>query len=314
MHGMLQHTNALAVYSPYEAAHHSGALFSLPVNGWRPSCDMTLQAQAVMALEQGKMLFLPHVPFALTAEEQAYLRPDCVAPGVKSIKFSYERQALWGMSAQEANSPVLMGMLQRYAESVRHLLGSLFPKYAPYLKIGNSSFRPVEAEGRVQSKRHDDQRLHVDAFPSRPLRGERILRVFTNIHPAGQPRIWRVGEPFAEVASCFLPQIAKPFPGSAALLRLLKITKGMRTPYDHYMLHIHDRMKLDDAYQRDVRATTIAFPPGASWIVFSDQVSHAAMSGQHALEQTFTLPVAAMNNPATSPLRVLESMKGKTLA
>lgn len=46
--------------------------------------------------------------------------------------------------------------------------------------------------------RADDRRLHVDAFPTRPNYGERILRVFANVNPAGVPRAWRVGEPFGK--------------------------------------------------------------------------------------------------------------------
>ncbi len=69
---------------------------TLPVTDWRPFCDMALQAQAVDALEQGGVLYLPDLPFALSPEEQAYLRPDSVKPGVKSIKFSLPRRALVG--------------------------------------------------------------------------------------------------------------------------------------------------------------------------------------------------------------------------
>lgn len=283
---------------------------TLPVTDWRPFCDMALEAQAALALEGGGVLYMPDLPFTLLPEEQTYLRPDSVKPGVKSIKFSYARRAVWGM-ADEADSAVLMGMMQRYAESARDLVVALLPAYEPYLTMGNTSFRPVEAEGRVQSKRHDDRRLHVDAFPSRPMQGRRILRVFTNI--GDKPRVWRVGEPFANVAKTFLPRIRPPRPGRAALLNLLTLTKGKRTPYDHYMLGLHDHMKLDDDYQREVKYTVIAFPPGATWIVYSDQVSHAAMSGQHALEQTFMLPAAAQVRPETSPLTLLEEMKGMTL-
>jgi 3-deoxy-D-manno-oct-2-ulosonic acid (Kdo) hydroxylase len=42
-------------------------------------------------------------------------------------------------------------------------------------------------------------------------------------------------------------------------------------------------------------------------------VLHAALSGHGALEQTFYLPVAALRDPATSPLRVLESLSGHAL-
>lgn len=50
----------------------------------------------------------------------------------------------------------------------------------------------------------------MDAFPSRPNYGKRILRVFANINPEGAPRVWRVGEDFESVARQFLPR-AKPY-------------------------------------------------------------------------------------------------------
>ena len=48
-------------------------------------------------------------------------------------------------------------------------------------------------------------------------------------------------------------------------------------------------------------------------MTFTDEVSHAAMAGQYQLEQTFLLPLAAMHDPARSPLRVLERIKGRKL-
>ena len=52
------------------------------------------------------------------------------------------------------------------------------------------------------------------------------------------------------------------------------------------------------------------FAPGTTWLCFSDQVMHAAVSGQFMLEQTIHLPVAALYDPARSPLariKVVES-------
>jgi hypothetical protein len=43
-------------------------------------------------------------------------------------------------------------------------------------------------------------------------------------------------------------------------------------------------------------------------------VSHAAMSGQYQLEQTFYLPVAAMIDAGGSPLRILERLTNRRLA
>ena len=37
--------------------------------------------------------------------------------------------------------------------------------------------------------------------------------------------------------------------------------------------------------------------PGTTWICFTDQVLHAAMSGQHLLEQTFVLEPENMLRP-----------------
>jgi len=100
--------------------------------------------------------------------------------------------------------------------------------------------------------------------------------------------------------------VSKPLPGSAWLMKSVGITKGVRTPYDHVMLNIHDTMKSRDDYQRDAVQNEFHFPPGSTWIVYTDQVSHAAMGGQHLFEQTFYLPVHAMADEAKSPLRVLE--------
>jgi hypothetical protein len=153
----------------------------------------------------------------------------------------------------------------------------------------------------------------VDAFPSAPNRGQRILRVFSNVNPNDEPRIWRVGEPFEKVARQFAPLVKKPLPGSAAVLRWLKITKSYRTLYDHYMLQIHDRMKADTQYQQQADQCEIHFAAGSTWIVQTDHVSHAAMKGQYVLEQTFYLPINKMLDQANAPLRVLENIVGHPL-
>jgi 3-deoxy-D-manno-octulosonic acid hydroxylase-like protein len=79
------------------------------------------------------------------------------------------------------------------------------------------------------------------------------------------------------------------------------------------MIKIHDAMKGDDHYQKTVPQCEVRFPPNSSWIVFTDQVSHAAMSGQHVLEQTFHLPSEGIKNCSTNPLNVLEKRLNQTL-
>jgi len=171
----------------------------------------------------------------------------------------------------------------------------------------------MQVEGRQSSWRKDDTRLHVDAFPSNPVHGVRLLRVFTNINPAGRPRQWRVGEPFPEFLQRFAPRLTPPVPGSAAVLRALRITKSQRTAYDHYMLQLHDKMKADLAYQRTAPQRDVDFAPGTTWVVFSDQVLHAVMGGQYMMEQTFYLEPRHQLYPHTAPLKLLEDLLGKAL-
>ena len=184
--------------------------------------------------------------------------------------------------------------------------------YKEHLNQARTSFRPVEIAGRKSSYRKDDTLLHVDSFPSTPVKGKRIMRFFTNINP-DKPRVWRLGEPFPQVVQKFGDQLRKPIPGLAWFLNAVGITKDYRTLYDHYMTCMHDKMKGDKEYQRNVTQYEILFPPGSTWIVYTDQASHAAMAGQHVLEQTYYLPVKGLHNPETSPLRILERFYGEKL-
>lgn len=264
------------------------------------------------ALERGRVLYFQHLGFDLSESERRLLDPKLADPKRKNISLS-EHKLLLGVAGDAEQSRAVGAMIERFQARARGLVDALVPAYRSQLRTQPTSLRLHRVETRQSSWRADDSRLHVDAFPSRPNRGERILRVFANIHPASTPRVWRVGEPFEAVARRFLPTLPRQWPGSAALLAALKITKSYRTPYDHLMLALHDAMKADLQYQRDCKQETIGFVPGSVWICFSDQTSHAVMSGQFMLEQTFFLPPGAMVDPSQSPLRILERLSGRTL-
>jgi hypothetical protein len=207
----------------------------------------------------------------------------------------------------------LHAMILRYAEQSEAFALRLFPHYRGHLRRGNTSFRPVDVAGRTTSWRQDDTRLHVDAFPSNPMHGTRLLRVFCNVNPNGKPREWRVGEPFEAHARRYLAAIPRPLPGSAWLLEKTGITKRRRTEYDHLMLQLHDRAKADAEFQRSSPQARVDFAPGTTWVVFSDQVLHAALGGQHMMEQTFYLDAAQQRRPEVSPRGVLERLLGRQL-
>ena len=278
---------------------------------WGESSDRAATRGVEEVIEHGGILCFPNLRFELTADERRLLDAGVADGSAKNISLRGPNDEVRGAAAAHADA--LRRMIQRYRAQATTLAERLFPHYRGRLKPGNPSYRPVGIEGRETSWRKDDTRLHVDAFPSNPMHGQRLLRVFHNLNPRGQPRSWRVGEPFEDFARRFLPAIPRPLPGSAALLHALHITKSRRSAYDHYMLQLHDRVKADAAYQRDAPQQAIDFAPGTTWVVYSDQVLHAAMGGQFMMEQTFYLDPSHLQTPASAPLAVLQRLLDRPL-
>ena len=265
------------------------------------------------ALEAGKVLYFPRLGFELLPQERPLLRADIRDPGSRNISLDVNGR-LKGAAGDAVTQAAAAAMIGRFRERALGLIGALLPHYVPLLRMAPTSYRPMQVETRAQSWRADDRRLHVDSFPSRPNYGERILRVFANVNPEGVPRVWRVGEPFETVARTFLPK-AKPYVAwQARALRALRVTKSLRSEYDHLMLQLHDGMKRDMLYQQRAPQETVPFPAGAIWVCFSDQTSHAVMSGQYMLEQTLHLPPGREYDPSASPLAILTRLKGRPLA
>lgn len=259
------------------------------------------QQESVEQLEDGKVLFFPKHVFA---DIHPNLMSERILDGSrKNISYDSQKKSLNAYKKDISGlDEQLAKMMQGYADFSYQLIQAALPSYVPHLRWGRTSFRPAQINGRVSSKRKDDTRLHVDSFSASPVHGLRILRVFCNVNPHNEPRVWNLGEPFTKVLARFAPQIATYSKLKAHMLKWTKTTKTLRSPYDHYMLHLHDSMKLDDEYQSHVNKTRVDFPAQSTWIVFTDHVSHAALSGQHLLEQTFYLPVDKMAKPECSPL------------
>ena len=263
-------------------------------------------------LEREGLVVVDGETFALAPNEQTLLATDLGDGKAKNISLAPGARLRGAAAGAEAEA-LLEALLGRYAAWARDLVVRLAPSYDGSLKMGRTSFRPRGISDAPISPRKDDRRLHVDAFASQPTGGARILRVFANINPAGEARVWQVGEPFEAYARRWAEKARTPLPGEAGLLQALKITRGRRTPYDALMLQLHDLAKLDAAYQASAPRTEWRFPPGAVWIVFTDSTAHAAIAGRYALEQTFYLPLSAMAAPDASPARILERITGKKL-
>jgi hypothetical protein len=281
---------------------------------WQASFNQATQQEAIASLESGSIILLPQLDFTFDPDEKIFFSTAYSTNASKNISYNIKNGELRGVQCQELEKIILARMMHRYVESARSLMQQLFPTYKNDLQVGRTSFRPVEIKGRIpKSYRKDDTRLHVDAFPASPLQGRRIIRVFTNVNPYGASRVWHVGEPFEHVAKQFLPKIRRSWFGRGLLLQALRLTRGFATEYDYAMLQLHNMMKADLGYQKSAAQQAIQFQPQSSWIVQTDHVSHAALAGQYVLEQTFYLPVHAMQTPSYSPLKILERLMGRAL-
>jgi hypothetical protein len=288
-------------------------VLELPVSARDQVPAEASRGELTEALESGSVISIPGHGFELSPDELALLDPRILAKA-KNVSYNPANDKVGGTSCTGEEGEVLRKLLARYSKMAAATVAKLFPQYAGKLQVLRTSLRPAEIAGRHSSWRKDDTRLHVDAFPSQPTHGNRILRVFCNVNPAGRPRVWRLGEPFEDVARRFLPGIGRPFPGSAKLKHLLRLTKSVPSEYDFVMLKLHDAMKADDEYQKSIGQTPVLFMPGTVWICYADSISHAALSGQHQFEQTIRIPIGAMGDVRKSPLRILERLRGRALA
>lgn len=288
-------------------------LFTIDSRRWPEVYPASTQEAALQAIEAGEVVYFPSLAFEIRQPELKFLNPSTVQ-GSKNVSYNPATQRVGGTAIEGAELDELRELLSRFSNDTGRLVSELFPSYRSGVRHGRTSLRPVEIAGRASSWRADDTRLHVDTFPSTPTRGDRILRVFSNVNPEGRPRVWKIGGRFEAVARRYHPVLRAPAWGKHAAMYALRITKGMRTPYDDYMLQLHDRMKADQEYQTAGDQFTHSFPAGSTWMVYTDQVPHAALSGIHQLEQTFYLPVTSLRNQGSSPLRVLEGLAGRKLA
>jgi hypothetical protein len=286
-------------------------LESLPLGDWTGPFDTETKARALSALEGGAVLFFPNLAFTLLDSEKQFLDAKVSDGKAKNISLDHSTGKMQASSLTGEKADQLAAMIERFGSQATGLVQGLFP----YRNVerARTSYRPVQVKGRSYSKISDDRLLHIDAFPSRPMRGRRILRFFANVAPSSE-RHWHVGEPFEDFARAFLPRVGPHWPGKSWLYDRLGITHGRRSLYDELMLSLHDAAKLDSDFQQSSPHQAINFPPGSCWLVFTDMVLHAALGGEFALEQTFHLNVEELAQPERAPIRVLERLSGKPLA
>jgi hypothetical protein len=278
-------------------------------------------------LEAGNILFFPATPFPLPDQSKEFLRNLSFAGGAihKNIAYRTALDLITGIDGDASLKDRLRDIFRDYSRGVIRFTSELLPQYAPHWTLDYASFRPLEEEARDLPVNKRNDLIHTDAFPSRPTHGGLILRVFTNISPA-KTRIWITSDPFRAIANRFardagLEHIASSSSSptgqllnrSARLLRAIGLPVVPRSSYDRFMLRFHDYLKHNSDFQAHSAKYRFEFPPGSTWLVFTDIVPHSVQAGQHALEQTFIVARHSLANPENSPASILEQLCARPL-
>src|SRR5580704_12223044 len=275
-------------------------------------------------LEAGNILFFSHSPFVIPPDDREFLlgRTQPSSALHKNVAYLPAEDRITGLAkSEELEAARLRLILKNYSQHAAQFLGELLPPYAGKWKLDFASFRPLEERGRPARLHARNDLPHFDSFPTRPTNGDRILRFFTNLNPS-QNRVWTTSQTFEAIGPHFAKSIGLPGPRSAnplarglrSLAGALRIPGAHRPPYDNFMHRCHNAMKEDTNFRETCPKQRWEFPPGSSWMAFTDCVSHAVLEGQYALEQTFLISRQAMVDPEKSPIAILERIAGYPLS
>ncbi len=282
-------------------------------------------AHEYRGLEAGDILYFAQSPPILPDSDRAFLvtQKQVDASYHKNISYRPLEDRLKGVDQKDPAQVERVHQIMRdYSRRAVAFMGTFLKRYAASWRLDFASFRPIEEAGRQVSLHSRNDLLHFDSFPTRPSHGDRLLRIFTNIHPERE-RVWITTDHFESLADKFADRVGlyrKPGVLDSCKDLTVKAAASMglpvvdRPPYDRFMLKIHHAMKEDSRFQETCRKDRWEFPAGSTWIVFTDSASHACLSGQYALEQTFIIKRSSLFAPESAPIAVLEKLAGRSLA
>lgn len=278
-------------------------------------------------LESGDILLFPDGGYQIPEAMQLKLSEVSQDPRArhKNIAYKPDRDKVSGLKTPSMVANVLPEM-REYSRLALEFMRRTLPEYAKAWKVDYASFRSIEERGRTLPLNKRNDLLHVDAFPTRPVHGDLILRCFKNVNP-DHSREWLVSDPFDLLAAreadrAGLENYAR-LPGSGVweLGRTMKragkrlgLPLVDRSLHHAFMLHFHDWLKANQEYQQKSPQYRFSLPPGSTWMVFTDMVPHAVLGGRFALEQTVIVSRSSLARPEKAPASILARIAGRELA
>lgn len=275
------------------------------------------------ALERGDIVHFPECPIPLMdAADLATLREQLPRQlHTKNVSYHPESDRVHGIQDNVPLRDLAFRTLKAHSERVVEFLRRVIPDLTVGWTVGTSSFRPIEEQGRNLKPHASNELVHIDAGAYGATNGDRILRFFVNVNP-GVDRVWATKGTFpflfdrygAAAGVAGKHDLDKTFADrlrGGALRGLVRagIKEAMvvdSSPYDRLMRRFHNYMKDSPEFQnRADDREEIRFAPFSAWMVFTDTTSHASLSGQHALVNTFLVRLGACRLQAIAPINVL---------
>src|SRR5262249_7911144 len=142
-------------------------------------------------------------PLAQGEDYQFLLQQRLAGRAHKNISYDPRSGKLGGFLRHSPEQAARLGkLLGDFAQTATAWLARTLPRYARLWQLDRVSYRPLEEATRKLRFKARNDLLHVDAFPSRPTNGQRILRLFVNINPT-ECRVWATSEPFGKLLERF---------------------------------------------------------------------------------------------------------------
>lgn len=281
-------------------------------------------------LEAGNIIHFPECPIELpSAEELAQLREQLPRQlKLKNVSYHPEADAVRGLDAESPVAELVYKSLVNHSNRVSEFLREQLPDLFRHALIGTCSFRPMQEKGRDLKAHASNELIHIDAGAYGATNGDRILRFFVNYNTT-EDRVW--------VTRGAFPKLFNQYRIEAGLndIDADNLTKGpidqLRTgvlksidklgmpvsraldssPYDRAMRKFHNFMKDTPSFQTDPDGRIeMRFKPMSAWMVLTDMVSHACLSGQHCLNYTALLPLEDCQHPELAPYNILAAKTG----
>lgn len=283
------------------------------------------------ALERGSIVFFPKSPVPLpAAEDLAFLRQELPQLlKLKNVSYHPEAGKVRGLDSDDAElNQRVNRILKSVSDDIAAFLSDKAPRLTDNWTVGTCSFRPIQERGRDLSAHASNELVHIDAGAYGATNGDRILRFFINVNP-DEDRVWVSKGGFSELLQAHGERARLSY-GSAdknylnkgvldhAWSGFVRTLSGMglptvkvldSSPFDREMRKFHNYMKDTPAFQQDMQGhEEYRFPPFSSWMVFTDTVSHACLSGQHAFVHTSIVRLENCRLQELAPINLLRQV------